>query len=176
MLTTFKGGGPVSVGSRNAGRIVLWDITDLSSIKQQWAFPEEGYIAAPHKAQRIELDGQDLLLYAHSMGASDSFDGVDAGSIGLAQFALEEPPVYLGDWFAFRTKAIGFRDVELLPDGETLLLADSGCESLNMSCMDVGGISTVAAPEIPSASGQTGPFSRIRQQVFRDLNHCDWIL
>ena len=159
LLSSFKGGGKVAEGQRNAGRIVLWDISDLDAIKKVWTFPETGYLSAPHKSQRIEVDGENFLVYAHSMGASESLIGANLGSVGIARFSIEEGPAYLGDWrLSPADGELGFlRDVELLPDSK-LLLTDSGCESLSDGCQDLGEIVVVEWPDLPESSGQTGSF------------------
>ena len=159
LLSSFKAGGMVTEGQRNAGRIVLWNVTDLDAIERVWVYPEEGYLAAPHKAQRMRVNDEELLLYAHSMGASESFIGENLGSVGVAQFSLESPPVYLGDWVLNPEDGeLGFvRDVELLPDSQ-VLLTDSGCESLSDNCTDLGEIVVVAWPDLPEPNGMSGSF------------------
>jgi hypothetical protein len=177
MLNSFKGGGPVAETQRNAGQIVLWDLSDLQSIQKVWAYPSEGYLAAPHKATRLEIQGQDVLLYAHSLGNADSFDGPQNGSVGLATFSTSAPPSYLGDWILNPDDGhIGFlRDAELLSDGETLLMTDSGCESLNADCHDPGGVFTVDFPVLPEPSGLVGNFSSNHtEQKFHDLTLLRW--
>jgi len=177
MLNSFKGGGPVVETQRNAGRIVLWDISDLSDIQKVWAFPEEGQLAAPHKAARIQVGDDTFLLYAHSLGASESLGGSQKGSVGLARFSVSETPTYLGDWLlAPEDGHIGFiRDAELLQDGETLLLTDSGCESMNSDCMEPDEVFTARFPPIPDASGLLGSFSSSHdEQVFRELELKRW--
>ena len=159
LLSSFKAGGQVVEGQRNAGRIVLWDISDLDAIQKVWTYPREGYLAAPHKAQRVQVDGESYLLYAHSMGASESFIGENLGTVGIARFSVEASPTYIGDWrLATDDGVLGFlRDVELLPD-TNLLLTDSGCESLSDECQDMGEIVVVAWPELPEPTGLDGSF------------------
>ena len=159
LLSSFKAGGMVSEGQRNAGRIVLWDITDLDAIQKVWTYPESGYLSAPHKSQRVMVDGESFLIYAHSMGASESFVGENLGSVGIARFSLEDGPTYLGDWrLAPEDGELGFlRDVEVLPDSK-LLLTDSGCESLSDGCQDMGEIVVADWPTLPDPSGLSGSF------------------
>jgi len=177
MLNSFKGGGSVAETKRNAGQIVLWDLSDLQAIQKVWTYPSEGYLAAPHKATRLEVQGQHLLLYAHSLGSADSFDGPQDGSVGLATFSTSAPPSYLGDWLLNPDDGhIGFlRDAELLSDGETLLMTDSGCESLNADCHDPGGVFTVDFPALPESPGLVGNFSSNHTaQKFYDLTLRRW--
>jgi hypothetical protein len=177
MLNSFKGGGPVVETQRNAGKIVLWDISDLNAIEQVWAYPEEGRVAAPHKATRIQVAGEDLLLYAHSLGAANNLDGPQNGSLGLARFSIEQTPTYLGDWvLPVEDGHMGFlRDAELLSDGVTLLFTDSGCESLNSDCMEPDKIFTARFPALPEPSGLMGNFSSSHeQQVFYELELDRW--
>jgi hypothetical protein len=172
MLNSFKGGGAVVETQRNAGRIVLWDVTDLNAISKVWAYPSVGHLAAPHKATRLQVEGRDVLMYAHSLGAADTFDGPQSGSVGLATFSVSTPPVYLGDWVLGSDDGhIGFlRDAELLSDGETLLMTDSGCESLNSDCHDPEKVFTVAFPALPEPPGLPGSFSTSHSaQVFFEL-------
>jgi len=166
MINSFKGGGPLPDTSRNAGRIALWDVTDLSAIEKKWVYPAEGYVAAPHKATRVDLRGESILLYAHSLGASDSFEGVQSGSVGLARFSTEEAPTYLGDWVLQDQEAhMGFlRDVELMSDGERFLVTDSGCETLNAKCEESEEIFTMHVPSLPEPSGKQGSFSSSHDQ------------
>ena len=172
LLSSFKGGGMVAEGQRNAGRIVLWDISDFDAIEMVWTYPESGYLSAPHKSQRVEVNGENYLLYAHSMGASESLIGENLGSVGIARFSLEEAPTYLGDWrLAPEDGVLGFlRDVEILPDSK-LLLTDSGCESLSDGCQDLGEIVVVSWPELPEPTGQDGSFQPGHvMQTFREFN------
>jgi hypothetical protein len=172
MLNTFKGGGTGVDTQRNAGRIVLWDLTELTAIQKVWGYPAEGYLAAPHKATRLKVNGQELMVYAHSLGAADSFDGPHRGSLALATFSTSVPPAYLGDWvLPEEDGTIGFlRDAELLSDGETVLMTDSGCESLNSECRDPGTVFTVEFPLVPEPTGLAGHFSRSHSaQEFREL-------
>lgn len=177
MLNSFKGGGAVAETQRNAGQIVLWDLSDLQSIQKVWAYPSEGYLAAPHKATRLKVGDQTVLLYAHSLGHADSFDGPPNGTMGLATFSTSAPPSYLGDWLLNPDDGhIGFlRDAELLPDGETLLMTDSGCESLNEDCHEPGRIFTARFPLLPASSDLAGNFSTNHQeQVFYELELLRW--
>ena len=177
MLNSFKGGGAVAETQRNAGQIVLWDLTDLQSIQKVWAYPSEGYLAAPHKATRLTVGDQKVLLYAHSLGHADSFDGSPSGTMGLATFSTSAPPSYLGDWLLNSDDGhIGFlRDAELLSDGETLLMTDSGCESRNEDCHEPGVISTARFPSLPDSPGLVGNFSNNHlEQVFHELELLRW--
>ena len=177
LLTTFKSGEFKDVADRNTGRIVLWDVTDPQEPTLEWAYPPEGFLAAVHHGRRVERGGESYLVYAHSLGAADSFEGKN-GAVGLAEFSLDGP-VYLGDGILPEgLEGFGFvREVELSPDTDTLYVVDSGCENPDIEdCERAGQLFEVAFPEWEPA-GVSGAFDvGHTQQVFRELDMLadDW--
>jgi len=156
VLTTWKGGDFPEVAPRNTGRIALWDATDPTAIEHLWSFPEEGYLAAVHHAERYG----DLLIYSHSLGASHAFEEGDNGTVGVATWNGTDPPTYLADLIMpVGRPAFGFvREAELVGEG-VLLVTDSGCENPDVVCgISGGGIVEMALPEL-EPTGLTGAFS-----------------
>jgi hypothetical protein len=157
LLVTFKSGSGNE--TRNTGRITLWEVSDPSAPVLRWAYPSDGHIAAVHHGRRVEVEGRAYLLYAHSLGASESFEGFH-GAVGLAEFSLEGP-TYLGDGILPEgPEGFGFvREVELSPEGDSLYVVDSGCENPDIEdCTLTGRIVEV---EFPSwePEGLSGAFS-----------------
>lgn len=175
LLTTFKSGAFPEVAPRNTGRITLWDVTDLQEPTLAWSYPPEGFLAAVHHGRLIERGGERYIVYAHSLGASDSYEG-ENGSVGLARFDLDGP-IYLGDG-VLPDHELGFvREVELSPDSDTLYVVDSGCENPDIeACERAGQLFEVAFPEWADAE-VSGAFSADHeQQVFHELELLadDW--
>ncbi|MDG1478270.1 MAG: hypothetical protein P8R54_01700 [Myxococcota bacterium] len=160
LLVTYKGSDPSETGNNHAGRIMLWEVTDPASPRRVWAYPEEGYLAAVHHAviQEGAPDGEQLMLYAHSFGSSDAFEG-ETGSIGMALATLDSPPVYLGDGLTSTDEALGFvRSADLIDNGNTLLVTDSGCEHPNDSCSRIPRVLELSFT-LPEPAGISGAFS-----------------
>ena len=178
LLTTFKSGDFDEVASRNTGRLVLWDVTDPLDPQHVWNYPEEGFVAAVHHGRVFEVGGERFLVYAHSLGASDSFTGFN-GSVGIAAFAFETPPTYLGDGLLpAGLEGFGFvREIELAPEGDSLYVVDSGCENPDITeCSRAGELFEVAWPDW-EATGQSGAFDEgHNDQTFRTLEVLqeDW--
>ena len=177
LLTTFKSGDFEDVAERNTGRITLWDVTDPLDPIHQWSYPEDGFVAAVHHGRTVVVDDQRYLLYAHSLGASDSYVGFH-GSVGLAEFHLDGP-VYLGDGLLPEgLEGFGFvREVELSPEGDKLFVVDSGCENPDIEeCTRDGALFEVEWPDW-AAADKSGAFDPGHtEQTFRtlDLVEDDW--
>ncbi|MCP4807880.1 MAG: hypothetical protein GY913_10100 [Proteobacteria bacterium] len=177
LLTTFKSGDFPDIAQRNTGRITLWDVTDPRTPELAWAYPEVGHLAAVHHGRVIERDGEQYLLYAHSLGASDSFEGKN-GAVGLARFSLDGP-TYLGDGILPEgLEGFGFvREVELSPDSDRLYVVDSGCENPDIEdCERAGQLFEVEFPEWDEP-GLSGAFDASHsEQSFRELEMVadDW--
>lgn len=177
LLTTFKSGDFQDVASRNTGRIALWDVSDPLQPEHAWSYPPEGFIAAVHHGRILEVDGVRYLVYAHSLGASESYEGFH-GSVGIAEFHLDGP-VYLGDGILPEgLEGFGFvREVELAPEGDHLYVVDSGCENPDITeCTRAGQLFEVDFPDW-DAPGQSGAFDAgHNEQTFRTLDVIqeDW--
>lgn len=171
LLVTYKGSDPDRTGSSHAGRIMLWDVTDPSSPSRAWAYPEDGHLAAVHHAviQEGDPDGELLMLYAHSFGSSNDFEG-ETGSIGMALATLDAPPVYLGDGVTSTDEALGFvRSADLIDQGGSLLVTDSGCERPNDRCSRIPRVLELHF-DLPEPAGTSGAFSSDHsEQRFIDL-------
>ncbi|HJN74528.1 MAG TPA: hypothetical protein QGF58_11395 [Myxococcota bacterium] len=177
LLTTFKSGDFPDVASRNTGRIVLWDVTDPSDPQHAWSYPPEGFIAAVHHGKIMEVGGERFLVYAHSLGASESYEGFH-GSVGVAEFDLDGP-IYLGDGILPEgLEGFGFvREIELAPEGDRLFVVDSGCENPDITeCTRAGQLFEVDWPDW-EPTGQSGAFDAGHTaQTFRTLSlvQDDW--
>jgi hypothetical protein len=171
LLVTYKGSDPDQTGSSHAGRIMLWSVTDPAHPIRTWAYPEGGYLAAVHHAvvQDGSSEGERLLLYAHSFGSSDEFEG-ETGSVGMAMVTLDAPPVYLGDGVTSTDEALGFvRSADLIDQGETLLVTDSGCERPNDRCSRIPRVMELHL-SLPGPAGTSGAFTPDHsEQRFIDL-------
>lgn len=171
LLTTFKASESDSGHIRSEGRIVLWDITDPDDVHRLWAYPEEGVLAAVHSGRVIDVDGTELLVYAHSLGASESIEGPN-GSVGIARFNGADPPVYLGDGVLPDGVApFGYvREVDGIDGGHKLLVTDSGCENSRADCGLPSQVVEVDTPDL-DPPGTAGAFTGDHaEQVFFDLN------
>ncbi len=169
LLATFKGQQDAAAGSINAGRIVLWDITDPRTATQLWTYPESGSLAAVHHGSMHQTSEGPVLIYAHSLGASEvSTDG--EGSIGVAQWNGDLPPTYLGDGVLRDESQLGFvRSAGWSEEGQGILITDSGCENAETAC---GRKSNIVLTEVPllDAPGLSGAWSQDHnQQQFFDL-------
>jgi hypothetical protein len=165
-LLTFKGAAPSGPDSINTGRIVLWDVTDRSNPEHLWSYPTDGYLAAVHQGMVQDTPSGRLLIYAHSLGASNvNADG--AGSIGLATFNGSDPPTYLGDGVISGESTLGFiREVEWSGLADALLVTDSGCENAGDECARAGEVRTLTLPDWPEAGLTGGHSATHEQQVF----------
>jgi hypothetical protein len=169
VLLTFKGYKNSNLDSFSAGRIVLWDVTDKAAPQRLWSYPENGYVAAVHQAMVQQTPHGMLLLYAHSLGASNHpSDG--AGTIGMALFNDDAPPTYLGDGVVSSDQPLGFvREVEWSDTLDALLVTDSGCENAGDSCSRDGAVRTLTLPSL-DATTLTGAHSIDHEnQVFFTL-------
>ncbi len=158
LLVTYKGADPDIAGDSRAGRIMLWEITDPANPQRIWAYPEQGYLAAVHGARFQKHPDGDLMLYAHSFGASDAFDG-ETGSVGMAWASLDRPPSYIADVLTATDEPLGFvRSAELIDWGATLLVTDSGCERPEDVCSRPSRVMELVL-DLPKPSGLSGAFS-----------------
>jgi hypothetical protein len=134
LLATFKGPKSSDKDAVSAGRIMLWDITDKDHPTHLWTYPGRGSLAAVHHGSMHHTPQGPLLLYAHSLGAgSGAEDGM--GSVGIAKWNDEDPPVYLGDGVLSDEDELGFvRAVEYNDATGKLLITDSGCENADIPC------------------------------------------
>ncbi len=135
VLTTCRGDESNEGSMTRRGSVVLWDATDVSDVRRVWRYPEEGYLKAPHHGRVVEGPDGPLLVYGHSQGDSGS-ENDDHGTVGFARFSSAAQPTYLGD--GRLPKSVGqwgfVRAVTPLPDGEGLLVSDSGCETIAELC------------------------------------------
>lgn len=142
-LVSFRSSTPSPIDQ--AGRLVLWDVTDLSAPAVVWTYPASGTLGAPHNAHLQAHEDGWLLSYAHTT----SLPG--AGTVGLA--TLPDPltaPTYradlepgAGEFFAMP------RGVAV--DGATLWITDSGFPTSGLS-----GRVLRTGFTLPDASGLTG--------------------
>jgi len=158
LLTTFKASRIENGGLTDRGRIVLWDVTDPAAPERLWAWPEDGDLAAVHHGIVQETAAGTLLLYAHSLGASDNPDTGVLGSIGFARYnGPDQPPTYLADGVLPEDKhPLGFvREAESFAPLDWLLITDSGCENASADCRYPGRLLSVRLPEL-EPEGQGG--------------------
>jgi len=165
-LMTFKGPKASGMDSINTGRILLWDVTDEETPRLLWSYPEEGYLAAVHQGMVQDTPHGPLLIYAHSLGASnEARDG--AGSIGLASFNGAEPPTYLGDGVLVGDKTLGFvREVEWSDSANALIVTDSGCENADYDCGREGRMVALTLPDWSPAGLSGAHSSHHSDQIF----------
>ena len=158
LLLTYKGSDATQTGHSHAGRIMLWEISDPDEPEQVWAFPEDGYLAAVHHALIKRQNGTMIMLYAHSFGASSTYDG-ELGSVGIAKASLNKAPTYIGDVITSTDEALGFvRSAEIIDDGAMLLVTDSGCERPDEDCTRPSRVMKLGL-DIPESEGLSGAFS-----------------
>jgi hypothetical protein len=158
-LMTCRGDVGDGGGTTRHGSITLWDLRDLSQPQQVWRYPRKGFLKAVHHGR--VLDGPDgpLLVYGHSMGDSSAEDE-DYGTVGLARFSVSETPKYIGDGrLPAELGQLGFvRSISLLPDGQGLFVADSGCEIIIDDCQATGRLIEMGWPGL-EPSGLAGGWS-----------------
>lgn len=169
LLTTFKSSW-VDNHTEDQGGLALWDVSDLDAIERVWVYPEDGYLAAVHHGMvQTTADGQTLLVYAHSLGASEDAETGLLGSVGLARYNGTTPPTYLADGVYDQLPyhlPLGFvREVEIPHPYNWLLITDSGCENKQADCSFPGRVLAVSLPELEPA-GTTGALG---DQRFIDL-------
>ena len=154
LLVTYKS----REGATNQGSLLLWELTDLHNPVRRWAFPERGALAAPHNALLDPDSG--LLSYGHSLGSSDDALRGTAGSVGLALYqGPDAAPLYVADLAA---SSFGFiREAE--PDGEGLLVTDSGCQTAKVDCGHDPAILRVGLPPL-EAAGLSGAWTSEHEQ------------
>lgn len=131
----YDAGAEQHAGS-NHGKILLWRRESGGEWYQHWEFPAEttehaAFLNTPHGVERTVLeDGREWILYAHSLGRSDSWEADYGGTVGILSIE-DDSPVYVADVVLEGGDAFDFsRDVTALPDG-TFLVTDSGCLSGN---------------------------------------------
>ncbi|MFT4974286.1 MAG: hypothetical protein ACI8S6_000168 [Myxococcota bacterium] len=158
LLTTFKARAPDSGGLTDEGQLVMWDVTDPIRPARLWVWPEDGFLAAVHHGTVQETAAGTLLLYAHSLGASDDPDTGVIGSVGIARYlGPDTPPEYIADGVLPATdNPLGFvREVETFAPLDWLLITDSGCENPSASCTFPGRLLSAKLPDL-SPEGQSG--------------------
>lgn len=158
LLTTFKAQLLDGAGLSDQGQIVLWDVTDRTTPTQLWVWPEDGILAAVHHGIVQETEQGSLLLYAHSLGASDDPDTGILGSVGIARYnGPDAPPTYIADGvLPAGENPLGFvREVETFDPYDWLLVTDSGCENASASCSFPGRLLSVELPAL-EPQGQGG--------------------
>ena len=161
LLLTIKAR-QVSAGQlSDQGQLLLWDVTDRAAPSLLWAWPGGGFVAAVHHGVVQDTAQGALLLYAHSLGASDDPDTGQLGSVGFARYnGPDTPPTYLADGVLpeGEVNPLGFvREVELFSPDDGLLITDSGCEnSSDDDCRYPGRLLSAALPDGLTAEGQSG--------------------
>lgn len=160
LLSTFKAR-QTDEGLSDQGQLVMWDVTDRQSPNQLWAWPKDGYLAAVHHGIVQDTAEGKLLIYAHSLGASEDPDDGLYGSVGLARYnGPDEPPTYLADAVLDADEhPLGFvREAEVFAPGDWLLITDSGCENSASECDLPGRLLSVQLPSLDAAmvSGRHG--------------------
>jgi len=171
LLITFKGGVDHSSSPTNEGRIALWDVSDRALPSRVWAFPEVGHLSAVHSGRFAKTPAGDLLIYAHSLGASEIGTDHREGTIGFAQFNGLEPPTYLADG-TLPDPGFGFtREVEWDEELLRLIVTDSGCENSQDECGRSGRVLAFSLPELPPSDRGGSARPDLSDQSFIDL---DW--
>jgi len=171
LLITFKGGVDHSSSPTNEGRIALWDVSDRSHPERVWAFPEEGHLSAVHSGRIVETPAGELLIYAHSLGASDVSTDHREGTIGFALFNGLEPPTYLADG-TLPDPGFGFtREVEWDGELKRLIVTDSGCENAQDACGRSGRVLAFSLPALPHSDRGGSARPDLSDQTFIGL---DW--
>lgn len=158
LLTTFKAQALDGAGLSDQGQIVMWDVTDRSLPARLWVWPEDGFLAAVHHGIVQETAQGTLLLYAHSLGASDDPDTGLHGAVGIARYnGPDAPPTYIADGvLPAGENPLGFvREVEAFDPYDWLLITDSGCENSSASCTYPGRVLSAELPAL-EPEGQGG--------------------
>ena len=134
LLMTFKGQKGGGEGAINAGRIMLWDVTDSENPEHLWTYPGSGSLAAVHHASMHQTPLGPRLIYAHSLGHSeDAGDG--RGAVGFAEWKGADPPEYLADGILEGDTELGFtRSAAYNTSEAAVLITDSGCENAEVPC------------------------------------------
>ena len=158
LLMTFKGQKGGGEGAINAGRIMLWDVTDSENPEHLWTYPGTGSLAAVHHASMHQTPLGPRLIYAHSLGYSEgASDG--RGTVGIAQWQGADPPQYIADAILEGEAELGFTRSAAYNDGkEALLITDSGCENAEVPC---GRSAKILLAELPdeAAAMRSGAWS-----------------
>lgn len=158
LLATYKGQKNNDVGAINAGRIILWDITEPNEPVHLWSYPDSGSLAAVHHGTMHQTPEGPRLLYAHSLGASTTADD-SLGSIGIAEWNGDSPPQYIGDGLLDVPESLGFiRSVDYTEFVNALLVTDSGCENPGATCERRAVIWRFGLPE-EAPTGLSGAWS-----------------
>ncbi len=153
------------------GKIAWWELRD-GRWTQTWEFPpevmgSESFVNTPHGVQILhDADGNEVIAFAHSLGAHDEWSGVTGeGTVGVLRL-LDGQPEYLGDLRFPGKFALGFtRDVSETGDGRWVV-TDSGC--ISDPCTHPTRAWVIDAPSL-SPSGASGVFSVDHaEQVFID--------
>lgn len=180
LLTTFKARFLGSEGLSDQGQLVMWDVTDRSSPERLWAWPEGGYLAAVHHGIVQDTSLGPMLIYAHSLGASDDPDQGLSGSVGFARYnGPQTPPTYLADGLLpAGEQALGFvREAEVFQPGDWLLVTDSGCENPSADCSMRGRLLSIRLPDLSPAeqSGSHGDQRFIDLEVIPDARRHELV-
>ncbi len=171
LLVTFKGGVDHSGSPTNEGRIALWDVSDRSQPDRVWVFPEDGHLTAVHSGKFVDTPAGELLIYAHSLGASEVGTDHREGTIGFAQFNGLEPPTYLADG-TVTDPGFGFtREVEWDGEIQRLIVTDSGCENAQDACSRSGRVLAFSLPQLSPSDLGGSARPGLTDQVFIEL---DW--
>ena len=128
-----EGRGGVVLWAQSLGDVYEWGESAVQTWERVWRYPAEGYLNAPHNVERFTTGSGDLLVYAHSNGAGDTWNEGNLGSLGIARFDAADgwlsAPSYVFDVRPDRVvrRNFGFiRDADWVED-ERFLLGDSGC-------------------------------------------------
>jgi hypothetical protein len=167
LLATYKGQKSGEMGEINAGRIVLWDITERDDPVHLWTYPGSGRLAAVHHGTMHQTPEGPRLLYAHSLGASAAADE-SLGSIGIAEWSGASPPRYIGDGLLDVPESLGFvRSVAYTELINALLVTDSGCENPEAPCERSAAIWRLSLPaETPSGLSGAWTSDHSQQRFF----------
>jgi len=171
LLATYKGQKIGETGAINAGRIILWDITERDDPVHLWTYPGSGNLAAVHHGTMHLTPEGPRLLYAHSLGASAAADE-SLGSIGIAEWSGASPPRYIGDGLLDVPESLGFvRSVAYTDLLNAMLVTDSGCENPEARCTRSAVIWRLDLPD-ETPTGQSGAWSADHsEQRFLSLGH-----
>jgi hypothetical protein len=136
-----------------------------------WVFPEDGHLTAVHSGKFVDTPAGELLIYAHSLGASEVGTDHREGTIGFAQFNGLEPPTYLADG-TVTDPGFGFtREVEWDGEIQRLIVTDSGCENAQDACSRSGRVLAFSLPQLSPSDLGGSARPGLTDQVFIEL---DW--